>query len=293
MLQIYRKSQKIPSISLFPIKVECRPASTDIVSQRVKKRDAEKLSRHLKNGQEWKRSLITKLMLAIRSEKTPQTRPFHPQSPWIAFSRAFCMKAASLVVKWHVSRIFFQYLFPFVKEDLARNVRDIWMQGKNRNIQFFFPILIDMQHDLISWFSAQYELNCRLYWCMLHHDTKLLRISLRHRNTLLKKSLISHDAILVIQNKFAAFGVNLYVFITSSWVTEFCVETLNKVPPIFLAPCCSKFYRWNWKSIGLCKAKNWRSHGRQWRVKTDQGYQKLKFERPMCDYATEFRKVAM
>ena len=125
-------------------------------------------------------------MLAIRSEKTPQTRPFHPQSPWIAFSRDFCMKAASLAAKWHVSRIFFQYLFPFVKEDLARNVRDIWMQGKNRNIQFFFPILIDVQHDLISWFSAQYELNCRLYWCMLHHDTNLLRISLRHRYTLLK-----------------------------------------------------------------------------------------------------------
>ena len=41
------------------------------------------------------------------------------------------------------------------------------------------------------------------------------------------------------------------------------------------------------------RAKNWRSHGRQWRVKTDQGHQKLRFERPMCDYATEFRKVAM
>ena len=40
-------------------------------------------------------------------------------------------------------------------------------------------------------------------------------------------------------------------------------------------------------------AKNWRSHGHQWRVKTDQSHSKLRFERPMCDYATEFRKVAM
>ena len=40
------------------------------------------------------------------------------------------------------------------------------------------------------------------------------------------------------------------------------------------------------------RAKNWRSHGRQWRVKTDQGHQELTVKRPMCDYATEFRKVA-
>ena len=43
-----------------------------------------------------------------------------------------------------------------------------------------------------------------------------------------------------------------------------------------------------WSKKG--RAKNWRSHGCQWRVKTDQGHQKLKFECPMCDYATEFRK---
>ena len=41
------------------------------------------------------------------------------------------------------------------------------------------------------------------------------------------------------------------------------------------------------------RAKNWRSHGRQWRVKTDQGHQELTVKRPMCDYATEFRKVAI
>ena len=41
------------------------------------------------------------------------------------------------------------------------------------------------------------------------------------------------------------------------------------------------------------RAKNWRSHIRQWRVKTDGGHQELTVKRPMCDYATEFRKVAM
>ena len=41
------------------------------------------------------------------------------------------------------------------------------------------------------------------------------------------------------------------------------------------------------------RAKNWRSHGRQWQVKTDQGHQELTVKRPMCDYATEFRKVAI
>ena len=41
------------------------------------------------------------------------------------------------------------------------------------------------------------------------------------------------------------------------------------------------------------KAKNWRSHGRQCRVKTDQGDQELTVKRPMCDNATKFRKVAM
>ena len=47
--------------------------------------------------------------------------------------------------------------------------------------------------------------------------------------------------------------------------------------------------------IGSAKirAKNWRSHGRQCRVKTDQGHQELTVKRPMCDYATEFRKVAI
>ena len=40
------------------------------------------------------------------------------------------------------------------------------------------------------------------------------------------------------------------------------------------------------------RAKKWQLHSRQWRVKTDQGHQKLRFECPMCDYATEFRKVA-
>ena len=30
-----------------------------------------------------------------------------------------------------------------------------------------------------------------------------------------------------------------------------------------------------------------------WRVKPDQGHQKLRSERPMCDYATEFRKLAV
>ena len=45
--------------------------------------------------------------------------------------------------------------------------------------------------------------------------------------------------------------------------------------------------------LSIGRAKNWHSHGRQWRVKTDHGYQKLRFERPMCDYATEFRKSAM
>ena len=39
----------------------------------------------------------------------------------------------------------------------------------------------------------------------------------------------------------------------------------------------------------LHRAKNWRSHGCQWRVKTDQGYQKLRFEHPMYHYATEGR----
>ena len=29
------------------------------------------------------------------------------------------------------------------------------------------------------------------------------------------------------------------------------------------------------------------------RVKTDQGHQELTVKRPMCDYATEFRKVAI
>ena len=43
----------------------------------------------------------------------------------------------------------------------------------------------------------------------------------------------------------------------------------------------------------IIRAKNWRSHGRQWRVKTDQGHQELTVKRPMCDYATEFRKVAI
>ena len=41
------------------------------------------------------------------------------------------------------------------------------------------------------------------------------------------------------------------------------------------------------------RAKKRRLHSRQWRVKTDQGHQKLRFECPMCDYAAEFRKVAM
>ena len=45
--------------------------------------------------------------------------------------------------------------------------------------------------------------------------------------------------------------------------------------------------------LQLSRAKNWRSHGRQWRVKTDQGHQELTVKRPMCDYATEFRKVAL
>ena len=40
------------------------------------------------------------------------------------------------------------------------------------------------------------------------------------------------------------------------------------------------------------RAKKWRLHSRQWRVKTDQGHQKLRFECPLCDYATEFRKDA-
>ena len=31
----------------------------------------------------------------------------------------------------------------------------------------------------------------------------------------------------------------------------------------------------------------------QWRVKTDQGYQKLRVECPVCDYATEFHNIAM
>ena len=43
----------------------------------------------------------------------------------------------------------------------------------------------------------------------------------------------------------------------------------------------------------VLRAKNWRSHGRQWRVKTDQGHQDLTVKRSMCDYATEFRKVAI
>ena len=43
-------------------------------------------------------------------------------------------------------------------------------------------------------------------------------------------------------------------------------------------------------AFGLTRAKNWRSHNRPWRVKPDQGHQKLRSERPMCDYATEFRK---
>ena len=46
-------------------------------------------------------------------------------------------------------------------------------------------------------------------------------------------------------------------------------------------------------AFGLTRAKNWQSQGRPWRVKPDQGHQKLRFERPMCDYATEFRKLAM
>ena len=46
---------------------------------------------------------------------------------------------------------------------------------------------------------------------------------------------------------------------------------------------------------GLLGLSTWslESHGHQWRVKTDQSHSKLRFERPMCDYATEFRKVAM
>ena len=46
-------------------------------------------------------------------------------------------------------------------------------------------------------------------------------------------------------------------------------------------------------ALDVNRAKNWRSHGHQWRVKTDQGHQELTVKRPMCDYATEFRKVAI
>lgn len=31
-------------------------------------------------------------------------------------------------------------------------------------------------------------------------------------------------------------------------------------------------------SQSLSRAKNWQSHGRQWRVKPDQGHQKLRFD---------------
>ena len=48
-----------------------------------------------------------------------------------------------------------------------------------------------------------------------------------------------------------------------------------------------------WKVDIDSRAKKWRSHGRQWRVKTDQGHQQLTVKRPMCNFATEFRKVAI
>ena len=34
-------------------------------------------------------------------------------------------------------------------------------------------------------------------------------------------------------------------------------------------------------------------HSRQWQVKTDQDHQKLRFECPIYNYATEFQKVAV
>ena len=49
-----------------------------------------------------------------------------------------------------------------------------------------------------------------------------------------------------------------------------------------------------WQSLlWETRAKNWQLHGRQWRVKTDQGHQKSRVECPVCDYATEFHNVAM
>ena len=40
------------------------------------------------------------------------------------------------------------------------------------------------------------------------------------------------------------------------------------------------------------RAKTWQLPGHQWKFKTDQGHQKLRFDCLMCDYDTEFKKVA-
>ena len=42
-----------------------------------------------------------------------------------------------------------------------------------------------------------------------------------------------------------------------------------------------------WNNMNNNRAKNWRSHGRQWRVKTDQGHQELTVKRPMCEGVTK------
>ena len=70
---------------------------------------------------------------------------------------------------------------------------------------------------------------------------------------------------------------------------EECFAALSGMATVGL-PAVMAF---QWNFILCFRAKNWRSNGRQWRVKTDQGHQELTVKCPMCNYATEFRKVAI
>ena len=75
--------------------------------------------------------------------------------------------------------------------------------------------------------------------------------------------------------------------------SHFPSSPLPLTPPNSSPPCSTFHTRASLSTSMDIRAKNWWSHGRQWRVKTEQGHQELTVKRPMCDYATEFRKVAI
>ena len=87
------------------------------------------------------------------------------------------------------------------------------------------------------------------------------------------------------------FSIMLFKHFLRCWQGEFVSQSKASFPGdhFLYSNDLNNYVIQEW----YCRAKNWQLHSRQWQAKTDQGHTNLRFECLMCDYATEFQKVAM